>query len=238
MPNSDLIQSLLKGLDILTIISSKPEGMRLNELAEQTGLKKPNLHNILRTLSARNFLEKDHQHKFHIGPQLLEIAQKHNLNVSRSRAANKLIALGKLFPTNVITLTKLSGSEARCVFRVSPDQPGKLQKPDNQIFMPYVSVSSIVLQAANPEKGQLLETVFPFNEYGIGMWGTKENFAKAKELVLKQKYYLKDNKKYISIAFVMPKAFTLGFSFPSTENYSLAEHINAANVFRNEVWGE
>ena len=98
-----------------------------------------------------------------------------------------------------LTLVLLSGytaAEARCVFRVSPDQPGKLQKPDNQIFMPYVSVSSIVLQAANPEKGQLLETVFPFNEYGIGMWGTKENFAKAKELVLKQKYYLKDNKKY------------------------------------------
>ena len=238
MPNSELIQSLLKGLDVLTLIAAKPEGMRLNELAEQTGLKKPTLHNILRTLKARNFLEKDHINKFHIGSQLLEIARKHNINISRTKAADKLIALSTQFPTNVITLTKLSGSEVRCIFRVSPDQLGKLQRPDNQIFMPYVSVSSIVLQAANPEKAQFLETVFPFNEYGIGMWGTKENFEKAKELALKQKYYLKDNKKYISIAFIMPKAFTLGFSFPSHETFSLKDHIKAANIFRKTVWGE
>ena len=32
MPRSELVQSLLRGLDILKLISSKPEGMRLNEL--------------------------------------------------------------------------------------------------------------------------------------------------------------------------------------------------------------
>ena len=66
---------------------------------------------------------------------------------------------------------------------------------------------------------------------------TKLNEKKTYMLESNKGYYVVRNDASI-IAFVMPKAFTLGFSFPSTENYSLAEHINAANAFRNEVWGE
>ena len=39
MPNSDLVQSLLKGLDLLKLVSLKKGGARLNELALETGIK-------------------------------------------------------------------------------------------------------------------------------------------------------------------------------------------------------
>ena len=59
MPNSELVQSLLRGLDILQLIALKPEGARLNELAEAAQLNKSTLHNLLRTLAAREFVFKD-----------------------------------------------------------------------------------------------------------------------------------------------------------------------------------
>ena len=75
MPHSDLVQSLLKGLDILQLISSNPEGMRLNELAGISKLKKPTLHNLLRTLAARDFVIKDPLNRYRIGDTLLQISQ-------------------------------------------------------------------------------------------------------------------------------------------------------------------
>ena len=58
MPHSELVQSLLKGLDLLKLISLKNNGVRLNELAAETGIKKTTLHNLLRTLCARDFWSK------------------------------------------------------------------------------------------------------------------------------------------------------------------------------------
>ena len=66
MPHSELVQSLLKSLDLLKLISLKNSGVRLNELAAETGIKKTTLHNLLRTLCARGFLVKDNANRFKI----------------------------------------------------------------------------------------------------------------------------------------------------------------------------
>ena len=73
MPHSELVQSLLRGLDILKLISSKPEGMRLNEIVEATGLNKSTIHNLLRTMAAREFVVKDALNRFTIGPAVVEM---------------------------------------------------------------------------------------------------------------------------------------------------------------------
>ena len=238
MPHSELVQSLLKGLDLLKLISLKNNGVRLNELAAETGIKKTTLHNLLRTLCARGFLVKDSANRFKTGPAVLEIAKNQQTVTRRTRAADFCVELQEMFPDNVVTLATLSGSGVRCIFRVSPDRPGELQRLPERNFMPYVSVSSIVLQAANPFKARHLEEHYPFEEYGIGMWGSLKKFEEAKDSVLKQKYFLRDNGKTISIAFVMPECFTLGFSFPHVENFRIDRHLKAAEFFRRNVWGE
>ena len=65
MANSDLVQSLLRGLDIVELLAAHPEGMRLNDLADATGLKKPTAHNLLRTLCARDFVAQDDRSEEH-----------------------------------------------------------------------------------------------------------------------------------------------------------------------------
>lgn len=237
MPNSELVQSLLKGLDLLKLVSLKHNGVRLSELALETGMKKPTLHNLLRTLCARGFLVKDEAGFFRIGSAVSEIAENQQTTARRTQAADLCVRLQKKFPGNVITLAALSGPAIRCIFRVSPDRPGELQRPPDRNFMPYVSVSSIVLQAANPFEAGLLEERYPFEEFGIGMWGELKKFEAAKEQALKQKYFLRDTGKFISIAFVMPECFTLGFSFPHVENFCIDNHLKAAEFFRRNVWG-
>ena len=238
MPHSELVQSLLKGLDILSLISLRKRGLRLNELTWETGIKKPTLHNLLRTLCARGFLVKDDSGCFQIGPAVMDIAESQQSVIRRTKAADLCIELQQMFPDDVVTLAALSGNHVRCIFRVSPDRQRELQRPEDRNFMPYVSVSSIVLQAVNPFEAGLLEELYPFEEYGIGMWGSLKKFEEAKDSVLKQKYFLRDNGKFISIAFVMPECFTLGFSFPHEENFRIARHLKAAEFFRRNVWGE
>lgn len=238
MPHSELVQSLLKGLDLLKLISLKSNGVRLNELAAETGIKKPTLHNLLRTLCARGFLVKDNAGLFRVGAAVMEIAENQQTLSRRTKAADLCVELQRKFPDNVVTLATLSGSSVRCIFRVSPDRPGELQRPPERNFMPYVSVSSIVLQAANPFEAGHLEEHYPFEEYGIGMWGSRQKFDEAKKRVLSQKYFMRDTGKFISVAFVMPECFTLGFSFPHVENFCADAHLKAAELFRRNVWGE
>ncbi len=237
MPNSELVHSLIKGLDLLSLISSRTDGIRLNELVELTGMKKPTLHNLLRTLCAREFLCRDSMNRFHVGPAVLEIADNHRSASRRTRAAEIFLELSRKFPDDVLTLARLMGPDIRCIFRASPDRPGELQRPADRKLMPYVSASSVVLQAANPLEAAQMEEHYPFEEYGIGMWGTQSRLAEAKAAALKQQYFLRDNCRIISMAFIMPGAFALGFSFPAGKKYSLDRYIEAAAEFRRRVWG-
>ena len=56
MPNSDLVNSVVKALDILQFVSDRPEGVRLGEIVDAFGLKRPTAYNLVRTLRARHYL--------------------------------------------------------------------------------------------------------------------------------------------------------------------------------------
>ena len=237
MANSDLVQSLLRGIDLLKIISTRQEGARLNELAVLTGMKKPTLHNLLRTLAARGFVVKDEVSRFRLGPGLLEIVSSQRSADRRSRAAGKLLELAGKFPDSVITLSVLNAGEINCVFRISPDYPGELQQPEKNNFIPYTSASAVVLQAVHPQKTQHWEAVYPFDEYGAGMWGSLENFKKVTGEIARKKWYSRVGSSFL-IAFAMPGGYALGFKAPLGQKDELKKFLEAAGSFRKAVWRE
>jgi DNA-binding IclR family transcriptional regulator len=238
MPHSELVQYLLRGLDILRHISSRPDGMRLNELAAVTGLKKPTLHNLLRTLAARGFVFKDSMNRFNIGHAFYEIASSGAFAHKLAKAQNVFIDQAEKLPGATITLTVLPQDRVRCLQRVSPDDPGNIQRPEEMIFTPYVMVSSIVLQSAYPEAAARLEERYPFEEYGIGMWGSVEKFSAAKQKVLQDGFYCRVSRGKMSLAFVMPECHALGFCFPIEDKGDIEQYREAALDFRHAVWGE
>ena len=237
MPRSELVQSLLRGLDILKLISSKPEGMRLNELVEATGLKKSTVHNLLRTMAAREFVVKDSLSRFSTGPAVADMANSAGKSTLKEKLGNGLLQLAKLFPEHVITVSTLEGCKIKCIMRISPDLPRMIQTPSDHFFMPYVSVTAIALQAANPELASELEKRFPFEEYGVGKWGTPERFAQLKKEVLQDGFCCRVIEDRAAAAFILPDTMVLGISTSRKIPKFLEQYKSAAENLRLSVWG-
>lgn len=231
-----MVQSLLRGVELLKLISSSPDGLRLNELCAAAGLKKSTVHNLMRTLCFCNFAFKDANSRFHIGPAVQEIAEG---TPERSKLRHTRSAMQKLrerFPGCTITLAVLAGAEIRCLLRVTPRTPGVVQFPGRRYFMPYVSASAILLQSLYPERAALLEQQYPFEEYGAGLWGTPENFSAAKERVVQRGFCSRFSKDMVLAAFALPEFHVLGFNFPAGTEPDWEEFKTAVAEFRRAIW--
>ncbi len=237
MANSDLVQSLLRGLDLVELLADHPEGLHLNDLAAQTGLKKPTPHNLLRTRVSRGFAARDEAGRYTAGPALAAAAETIRRGARTKRLEAALLALSRKFPDHVLTVAALTPSAVRCVLRISPDQPGVVQHPENREFMPYSSASAIVVQAADRQAVQSLELLYPFDEYGAGLWGTVENFAAELEEVAHDGCFARESGGHFAFAFAMPENHALGFSIRQAAPAPVEPYLEAAAEFRRQVWG-
>ena len=237
MANSDLVQSLSRGLELVELLAGHPEGLRLNELAEKTGLKKPTAHNLLRTLCARNFADRTEDGRYIAGPVFHAAAEQIKRSERTRNAEEALLELADRFDGHVLTVATLTASAVKCVLRVSPDLPGVVQHPESRTFMPYSSASAIVLQSANPQEASRLEALYPFDEFGAGLWGDAAGFAAARDQVLRERYFMRTNRNgHVAVAFVMPECHSLGFSFQPNGEVKMDDYRQAAEFFRRRVW--
>ena len=237
MPNSDLVQSLSRGLELVELLAAHPEGMRLNELAEKTGLKKPTAHNLLRTLRARNFADRKEDGRYVAGPVFHAAAEQVKRSERTRNAEGAMLELARRFDGHVLTVATLTASAVKCILRVSPDLPGVVQHPEDRSFAPYSSVSAIVLQSANPQESSRLESLYPFDEYGAGLWGDAAGFAQVRDRVLRERCFMRTNRDgHVALAFVMPECHSLGFSFHPNGEVKMDDYRKAAEFFRRRVW--
>lgn len=237
MANSDLVQSLLRGLDLIELLAAHPEGVHLNDLAEAVGLKKPTAHNLLRTLCAREFAAKDDSGRYVAGSALVAAADRVKSSRRVGLAEAALLEIAGRFPGHVLTVATLAPTSVKCELRVSPDMPGVVQHPVGRDFAPYSSVSAIVLQSANPQEARRLEALYPFDEYGVGIWGKQSAFAEVRAKVLREHFLMSERNGHVALAFVMPGCRSLGFSFHRDREFSLEPYRTAATDFRRRVWG-
>lgn len=237
MANSDLVQSLSRGLELVELLAGHPEGLRLNELAAKTGLKKPTAHNLLRTLRARNFADRTEDGRYIAGPVFYAAAEQVRRSERTRNAEKALLELARRFDGHVLTVATLTESAVKCVLRVSPDMPGVVQHPEDRSFAPYSSVSAIVLQSANPQEASHLESLYPFDEYGAGLWGDAAGFARVRDRVLRERCFMRTSRNgHAALAFVMPECQSLGFSFQPDGEVNLDDYRKAAKFFRRRVW--
>ncbi|MFA6930827.1 MAG: helix-turn-helix domain-containing protein [Lentisphaeria bacterium] len=234
MPRSELVQSLVRGLELLRMAASRPGGMRLNELAQESGLKKNTTHNLVRTLCARGFLIKDTMNRFSTGPAIFELLAGQHRDALRERAGIALLQLSNEFSGDTLTVSTIDAGAVRCVLRISPDRPGELQKAPEISFAPYTSTTAVALQAGGSEAAAALEQQYPFEEYGAGMWGTRKAFAKAKTDTRKKGYFLRQKEQHFTLAFLLPDCLALGFSGDDPKS-AVTSRIVAAARFRSAI---
>ena len=211
MPNSDMVQSVLKALDILRAATEAPNGVRLNELAEAMDLKKSTAHNLIRTLCARGFLVKDSANRFLPGVAIQELARLSRTNLALNEATKQLRLLRKAFPKATLTFSELAPNAIHCRLRMSADRPGEVQHPLECLYTPYVSATAVCLQATGSNASEF-ERHFPFQEHGVARWKNIENFLAEKERVRKNNYAINQYISHIAVAFAVPENFAIGFS--------------------------
>jgi len=234
MPGSELVQSLVRGLELLRMAGSRSGGMRLNELADAAGLKVNTAHNLVRTLCSRGFLVKDAMNRFTTGPAIFELVAGMRGEAQREMMCRELLLLKEKFPHDTLTVSTIDAGLVRCVLRISPDRPGELQKTPEIVFAPYTSTTAVVLQSGTSEAVTTLEKQYPFEEYGAGMWGSREAFAKICEDVRCKGYYMRRKQEHFTLAFLLPDGYALGFSGDAPES-ALSQRIEAGKGFRNAV---
>ena len=172
MADAALIQSLVRGLDILTLVAESPDGLRLNALADATGLKLPTVHKLARTLVHRGFLARASRPvRYQLGRAALEIAEAHWHSNLLRRAPDVLRRICSHFGRATATLCEVIGGEVINVLRMSPERPGVVERPVSRAMMPYSSASALVFQAWWTEQERsAYRDRYPFWEHGAHLW--------------------------------------------------------------------
>ena len=177
MANSDLVQSVAKALDVLKYIASTPGGCRLCDLAAHFGMKPPALHNILRTMTDRGFLRKTAGGVYSAGEALQEIAG--SLPEPLAMCEKIMCELREYYPEATISVAALCQYGITGVRRISPDEPGLIQIPENRFFPPYCSVTGLVTLSFSGLTMQEMEARWPFEEFGAPDWQSREELLAA-----------------------------------------------------------
>ena len=167
MPYNNLVQSVLRGMDIILEIGKSEKGMTLRELAQNLNLKTPTLHNLLRTLKARGFIRQcPGQARYVLGQTLFDLTALNRESRLMTEAENAVRSLFDEMRQNAtITFSQQIGGELMTVLRMSPDQPVMLQKPRQQTLNPYASATALVLHAfGNDEDCEAVQERHPFQE--------------------------------------------------------------------------
>lgn len=189
MPRSELVQSLLRGMDILQLVARAEAGLTLRELCEQLDLKRPTAHNLIRTLAARRFLDKSERPiRYRLGPALYDLATEHYRHAVGRRAAETILRLFRQLRASMdapvrpdedaaITFSRHVGDEIVMALRLRLAGPPMLERPRIN-FDPYSSAAALVFQAYwSQAERQDYWRKHPFRVLGAETWKSQERLS-------------------------------------------------------------
>jgi DNA-binding IclR family transcriptional regulator len=166
------VQSLLRGLSLLSLVGRSSDGLPLHEAARQAGLKRPATHKILRTLAVAGFVTREaNPARYRLGPAVYDLARMQEEGDLLRRAADMLEGLQKDLPAATLTLARSLGGEVMVVLRMSPERIGFLEHRTGGAMSPYSSASTLTFQAFwADECREEYRRRHPFSEYGAHLW--------------------------------------------------------------------
>ena len=190
MPGSDLIQSLATGLDVLVLLTEAGDGLRVKDVAEKAGISSPVAHNVLRTLRAKGFVERDAGAPvYRLGPRLGELCGRQDDQASLRRVEGAMIALLETLPDATVTFCQAINGEIMVIRRLNAQNYGTVQKPSGFSLGLYSSASGLAMLAFCSEDCYLtLQQHHPFLEEGTQIWSPPGTFERCLDKVRRQGY--------------------------------------------------
>jgi DNA-binding IclR family transcriptional regulator len=242
MAGSNLVQSVLRGTEIVEAIAQAEDGLTLNEISVQVDLKTTTVYNILRTFCASGWLKRDSDGKYFIGVSLLSVVRNGNGSAVLSQAVPVMLELSEQFPGGTLTFAEFANDGIWCRLRVSPDRPGVIQRRMLQRFMPYASATGLLFQAfMSEDEFAPAAELYSFSEYGLRLWNSEGEFEKCLAKVRENGYASSPEVRTTSLAIALPVhgdaldnhelRYALGISFKNTaeiEKSEVLEKMQAA----------
>jgi DNA-binding IclR family transcriptional regulator len=205
MAGSNLVQSVLRGTEIVEIIAHAEDGLTLNEVSAQVGLKTTTVYNIIRTLCAAGWLERDPDGKYFVGPGLVSVVRNGNNSAVLAQAVPLMLELREYFPNGTLTFSEFTDGGIWCRLRLSPDRPGMIQRRVLQSLLPYTSATGILFQAfLGHEEFLPLTERYPFHDYGLNVWNSIKAFEEHLAKVRETGYAILPVSHLLSLAMALP----------------------------------
>ncbi len=197
MPHSELVQSLLRAMDVIELVAQSERGLSLGEVCNSLGLKQPTAHNLIRTLVARDFVEKTVSPvRYRLGSAVVRLAEEranHSIVRQASMIMNDLFDRLKAYlPPRLhpqeeatISFSQHVGGEVVMLLRLRMQRPGVLERP-KFMMTAYQSAAPLCFQAFwSPEELEDYRRRHPFLDQGAPIWKTQDRLdaflAKARE---------------------------------------------------------
>ncbi len=184
-----MVQALLRGMEILQIVSSCENGIRLYELAEKMGLKRTTVFNLAKTLIDGGYLKKGDGAVYELGPELFALCARRESSQDRRRMAAKMLEFHQSHPDTVLFYTELGTHDVNARIYISRGRDAAPQFPADVTLSPYLTVCGMIFFAYAPDE-QLngIRLRHPFAFEGSECWQSGENFSRALELTRKNGY--------------------------------------------------
>jgi sugar lactone lactonase YvrE/DNA-binding IclR family transcriptional regulator len=144
-----------KGLDVLSLIGSSPNPLRFSEIQKSSGITKPTLARILRTLLAYRLIQQNEENNcYRLGSRFLELGHRAwEVFDLRSAASSELDRL-LILTGETVVVNQLEGDAIQCLdFRVSGGL--KVQVVQNQRSPLHSTSTGKALLAFLPSSTQL-----------------------------------------------------------------------------------
>ena len=210
MPGKELVQSLVRAMDILECVSRGRFGCRLADISEELKLNPTTAYNLMRTLAERGYLFKDSSNRYRLGPAFKELTRNETRNHIMSGTGRELLNIAAKLPGSVSGLVELCGPQIRVVLRVSPDRPGVVAAP-LAFDLPVYTTSSGLCFLMQSEYAPTLFNCWPFDEYGRNRWKTKRQLEA----------FLRECRKQGFVQMALDDSMSIGLAEPVAENMVL-----------------
>jgi len=188
MTQKKYVQSVIRGLDILRLLSEADEGLGVNDVAAALNVANPTAHSLLQTLTLRGFA-KQYGTRYFLGGEVVNLFENYVTRNPIIRVKEGMQKLAKEFPQAIIGFSELQSDEIAVRFRISPDWPGMIQTPIKNRYSLYFNLSAMVLLAFLPKNiSHKLRQAESFDEFGKVHWESLRKFDAHLEQIRKDGY--------------------------------------------------
>lgn len=187
MANSDLVQSLSRGCDILSAVGSSSHGLSLAEIADHIGVGNTTSFNLAKTLVAKGFFVKtSNPVRYMLGAQLARLNPDSNSWVQAiiplceaEYRANPCL--------NGLSVSEIQNAQIKRRIKITPSHhQAEVSQAHSTPYTTATSVGTLAFMSTEQRKTYMEQ--FPFYEYGAGVWGEEENFIEELDRIAQQGY--------------------------------------------------